>query len=445
MSNRVLTRNPYLTHATSTSISFRWHTRDLTSCTLTIASEKFYTEPGHIHRQTVYGLTPVTNYPYTITIDDTVVFSATARTIQVTGELRFCVLGDTGVGSSQQRDIARQLDLKDPHFVIHTGDVIYPTGQREGYDPFYFNIYGANSIHSTSPRGLSKVAWYHVLSAHDYQTDGGLPHWENFDHPGVYGTKNRDDLTPLRREYTVRMQNVEFFMLDVYRSGDGTAQVDSPWLTAALAASTAQWKILVMDAPPYATVGASAHGSELLLRSQLEAVYAVQPWDLSFNGYNHHYMRSKPVLAGTPVAPGAGPVYITTGGGGQALYGVNPAPEAYVEVAASDWHLCYIRINGATLSGEATGRATIAVAPEFNDDKFTAAGHGLLQNDRITFNASGVLPSGIVGTTAYYVVNVLGDTFQVSLTQDGGGFDFGSNGSGLIRVGKVLDLFTMTT
>ena len=42
------------------------------------------------------------------------------------------------------------------------------------------------------------------------------------------------------------------------------------------------------------------------------------------NGHAHAYERSKPLVAGQPVADGAGPVYIVEGGGGADPYDVSP-------------------------------------------------------------------------------------------------------------------------
>lgn len=61
-------------------------------------------------------------------------------------------------------------------------------------------------------------------------------------------------------------------------------------------------------------------------------------------------------------------------------------------------------------------------------DKFTAAGHGLVNGDRVQIAAS-TLPTGISNNIMYYAVGVVGNDFQVSLTLDGSAVAFSSNGA----------------
>lgn len=63
-------------------------------------------------------------------------------------------------------------------------------------------------------------------------------------------------------------------------------------------------------------------------------------------------------------------------------------------------------------------------------DIFNATSHGLLNNDVIFFSTSGTLPAGITANTPYYVRDVTGNTFKVSLTLGGAAVDVTSTGSG---------------
>lgn len=80
---------------------------------------------------------------------------------------------------------------------------------------------------------------------------------------------------------------------------------------------------------------------------------------------------------------------------------------------------------GATQSAVEDGTAC---TPDHTTEKFGATSHGMSNGDRVVINAS-VLPTGIVDTYAYYVVNKADNDFQVSLTSGGSAVTFSSNGT----------------
>ncbi len=73
-------------------------------------------------------------------------------------------------------------------------------------------------------------------------------------------------------------------------------------------------------------------------------------------------------------------------------------------------------------------------------DLFSKSGHGLVNND-IVVVSSIITTTGLSTTIAYYVINVSGDDFQVSLTPGGAAVVLsGGNGSCSIRKAKVIAL-----
>lgn len=64
-------------------------------------------------------------------------------------------------------------------------------------------------------------------------------------------------------------------------------------------------------------------------------------------------------------------------------------------------------------------------------DQFTAAGHGLSNNQVLYFGAS-VVPSGMSALTKYYVVNKTANTFQISSTVGGTALSLSSNGTSVV-------------
>lgn len=71
-------------------------------------------------------------------------------------------------------------------------------------------------------------------------------------------------------------------------------------------------------------------------------------------------------------------------------------------------------------------------------DVFTAPGHGMANDDRAVVLATpgATLPTGVSEGTLYCVVNVSGDTFQLSLTQGGSAINLTAAGSGFVK--KVI-------
>lgn len=210
------------------------------------------------------------------------------------GALNFIVFGDWGRnGEQDQRAVAAQMAeaaaAMDAKFIISLGDNFYEDGVKSVDDPqwqtSFENVYTAPALH---------VPWQVILGNHDYHgnCDAQLAYAKN--HP-------RWNL-PAR--YFVQSFKVgaaataDFFYIDTtpmirgyYHEANTKAQVatqDVPkqtaWFKAALAASTAQWKIVFGHHPIYSGGG---HGdTQELVETILPLLqkYQVQAY---FNGHDH--------------------------------------------------------------------------------------------------------------------------------------------------------------
>lgn len=66
---------------------------------------------------------------------------------------------------------------------------------------------------------------------------------------------------------------------------------------------------------------------------------------------------------------------------------------------------------------------------------FTSANNSLINNSRVkVLNDGGSLPSGLNANDTYYVVNLSGDTFQLSMSKSGTVIDINSAGTGMNTV-----------
>jgi tartrate-resistant acid phosphatase type 5 len=211
-----------------------------------------------------------------------------------TGGLNFLVFGDWGRnGESDQMEVAAQMakaaeDLG-AKFVISVGDNFYENGvastEDDQWRTSFENVYTAPSL---------QVPWQIILGNHDYHA--------NCDAQIAYGKISPRWKMPAR--YYVQSQavdaatTVDFFYLDTtpmvksyYTDAHTRRQVitqDVPgqmaWFKAALAASTAQWKIVVGHHPIYSGGG---HGdTPELIKTILPLLqeYKVQAY---FNGHDH--------------------------------------------------------------------------------------------------------------------------------------------------------------
>ncbi|MFH2031378.1 MAG: hypothetical protein ABIJ40_12310 [Bacteroidota bacterium] len=71
--------------------------------------------------------------------------------------------------------------------------------------------------------------------------------------------------------------------------------------------------------------------------------------------------------------------------------------------------------------------SALSVTPDHTTETFTAAAHGLEDDDLVRFSGTTV-PTGLSFSTTYYVINKAADTFQVSLTSGGAAAAFTANG-----------------
>ena len=209
------------------------------------------------------------------------------------GGLNFIIFGDWGRnGEKDQRDVAAQMAVAaqamDAKFIISVGDNFYEDGVKSVNDPqwqtSFENVYAAPSL---------QIPWHVALGNHDYHG--------NCDAQIDYGkTSSRWNLPARHYTRTEKIDDnnvVEFFYLDTtpMKAGDDLAvpllhlhSQDTgkqlAWFEAALAASTAPWKIVVGHHPIYS--GGDHGDTPYLIKHVLPLLekYKVQAW---FNGHDH--------------------------------------------------------------------------------------------------------------------------------------------------------------
>jgi tartrate-resistant acid phosphatase type 5 len=217
-------------------------------------------------------------------------FAADAKS----GGLNFLVFGDWGRnGEQDQMDVAAQMAVaaKDigAKFIISVGDNFYENGVSSVDDPqwqtSFEKVYSALSL---------QVPWQVILGNHDYHA--------NCDAQIAYGKTSPRWKMParyfLQSEKIDAATTVDFFYLDTtpmvksyYTDAHTRNQVatqDVPkqlaWFKDALAASTAQWKIVIGHHPIYSGGG---HGDTTELIETVLPLLQEHKVQAYFNGHDH--------------------------------------------------------------------------------------------------------------------------------------------------------------
>jgi tartrate-resistant acid phosphatase type 5 len=172
---------------------------------------------------------------------------ATSTPVQRPEEaIRIAVIGDYGLASPGEQDVANLVKSWHPDLVVTTGDNNYPFGSPETIDlnigQFYYEFiapyageYGA---------GAERNRFFPALGNHDWANPGARAYLDYFTLPGN------------ERYYDVASGPVHLFILDSMPGepdGIGATSKQATWLRDGLAAATEPWKLVVLHHPPFSS------------------------------------------------------------------------------------------------------------------------------------------------------------------------------------------------
>lgn len=228
--------------------------------------------------------------------------------------VRFVALGDAGVGNVAQYDtgntIAALCAVKGCDFALYLGDNFYGGGIESFDDPQFQTKFEQPYRHSDMP-------FYVVLGNHDYGDRPYLDLWKPL-FEIAYTERSQKWKLP-HYFYKVSKENVDIFAIDAHGVVIGRSESDNQsWLARELAASTAQWKI-VMAHYPYLSNGehGNAGNYEGSGATPLEAVNGAKLKRLVegtvcgvaqvyFSGHDHNLQWLKPACGTEFIVSGAG-------------------------------------------------------------------------------------------------------------------------------------------
>ncbi|OGS66705.1 MAG: hypothetical protein A3J79_06900 [Elusimicrobia bacterium RIFOXYB2_FULL_62_6] len=347
-----LARGPYIENMGKDMATVRFRTDAATAAWLSYGAapdcERFLTltPEGTEHAAALFGLLSDTTHCYRIYLPDSVstaVYKAHENTFKTFRDsekpyFNFLIFGDSGSGSEEQLEIAAQMEKFDTDFVVHVGDMV-ESGLDSDADMKYFEPY-ANM--------LAKYPFFLTLGNHDYGKRNQSKTFLKENYIPFHST-------PLTGQppyyYFFDNGDARFFVLDAnFLNGSKWAPPLEPgsrqykWLELYLSRTQKAWKFVIVHEPLYST---GAHGAIQAQREALEPLFLKYKVDLVFQGHDHDYERTQPVKEGLPDEK-EGIVYITLGGGGQALY-FQRANEDWSDKFLPVYHFARVAVNGSNL------------------------------------------------------------------------------------------------
>lgn len=278
-----------------------------------------------VWRAPVDGLVPATAYRCTVTRPEGGVRTVRFRTAPgPDAAVTFAVVGDTGDGSPEATVLAWRLARNPPDFVLHVGDLAYPSATAERLNDRFFHVYRAL---------LARTALYATPGNHDLgSTSAFRPIFAQETLPrSPTGAQWAFDWGPL---HLVSISSREL---------DADAEAERRWIAADLAhARDRPWRIAFQHDPVYSP---GTKNTMRGLRRTLVPILEAGRVDVLITGHEHLYARAD---ASCVHDPAARVLQIVTGGGSADLDHV--APQAAFPRVVSRTSYLRVRATPTTLA-----------------------------------------------------------------------------------------------
>jgi 3',5'-cyclic AMP phosphodiesterase CpdA len=300
-----------------TTMTFVWQDVDRTQETVQVVSEAQYDRTGFQgaaefaavckdvsldgsgawhYEATATGLEPGTGYVYRVGSADT--WSEAARFTTAAGDsdtLTFAYLGDAQTAGSTAEDYAKWGDLlqamyrRSPElaFAVLGGDNV-----NSGISLEEFGLFT-----QSARQVFSSVPLFSTVGNHESNFIGGKPelflNWFAFPENGPEGFSEEF--------YSFDAANCHILVLNswIYSGEQSLTDEDyqrvKDWIAADLAASTADWQVVVLHVPVYAV---HSDTTSAKLKENWAPIFEQYGVDLVFEGHQHVYSHSYPMYQG---------------------------------------------------------------------------------------------------------------------------------------------------
>jgi hypothetical protein len=350
---------PYLGETTTTSVVISWATDNTGPSEVRYSLDQSYSnvvaalnstyDGKYWHSATITGLTADTAYYYRVYTDGDDVTPWSEITFTTAPEpttlgFAFVALGDSrpwGASSPPSQGalhVAAEMDQHSFDLALHTGDIPCSGGICSGSDSSwnqyiraYFDVY---------QESMGDTPFYPSVGNHEL--NGGSCGYQGY--TDVYYLPENAPSGDEEEYYSFDWGNAHFVALDTNQSySPGSVQYN--WLVSDLQASTQLWKFVFFHYPAY---NSGPHGSTSGVQTHLVPIFETYGVDVVFNGHDHHYERTCPILDDACTTPQDGSVvYVITGGGGAPLY---PASgDWFTAYRSSFYHFLKVEVNDCWL------------------------------------------------------------------------------------------------
>ena len=358
-----LVHSPYLQNLQGDHVTIVWSTKENQAATVRYSTDTSFSQSTDAHlsgvfqpaqtgmsttfyqyQATLTGLSAGTAYSYQIVMAGVNITPETDYRFQTPGPgpFSFLVYGDSGDGSANQLAVAFRLVAEQPNFILHVGDIAYPSGTYQEFTDNHFSVYATL---------MRRACFFPVAGNHEYYTTNSAPYLA-LHAPPTAGVDPRD----AGRYYSFDWGPVHFVALDANLLDVGFAAQQArmlAWLENDLSATQAPWKVAYWHQNPYPISQHVDDPIDIASRQLLVPILERHGVQVVFCGHEHNYQRSKPMRGGVPVSSGPGTIYMTTGAGGAVLHPISP--QSFLDQQAMVWEYLHVDVDGPRFTIHAIG------------------------------------------------------------------------------------------
>ena len=292
-------KGPYLQNVKTDGITIMWESDQPTLGIVVYGKTAEYGESAEetgarrIHEVHLSGLEIETTHHYKVLSGRDASADRTFQTaVRPDSPFRFVYYGDNKNGPHMHRRNALQISAEKPNIVLQCGDLVNRGNIYSQWERLFF---------TPAKPLIDHVPIYPSLGNHE----------DNADHYFQFFSLPRTESW-----YSFEYGNAHFVVLDSNEDHltAGSPQVD--WLIEDLKTSQAPWKFVSFHHPPFTAGGNYYTLHRVRLKNLLHPIFEKYGVDIVFNGHDHNYERSRPILS----AQGKQPVtYVVNGNGGTPL------------------------------------------------------------------------------------------------------------------------------
>jgi len=292
----VIIKGPYLQDLRADGITIMWETKNPATGKVvfgksrSLGNEVFETDLTTIHEIMLDELNVETEYYYQVISNSTKSKVYTFKTaVERDSPFTFAVYGDNKNGPHNHKRIADLIFSKRPGFAIHCGDMVNRGYIYKQWEKFFF---------TPAREMMREIPLFPLLGNHE-------------EHAQLY--YDFFSLPNNAQWYSFNYGNAHFVILDsdtkeLEKDGDQIS-----WLIEDLENNTAEWTFVSFHHPPFTAGGNYYRKSRIYRKNLLYPILEKYGVDIVFNGHDHNYERTFPIVTRNGKKP---VTYIVCGNGG---------------------------------------------------------------------------------------------------------------------------------